>query len=188
MFVEPGNVQEQLAAEFGASQRYRDSSRQLVFDRSDAPLHNSDAAMLAYRAIARWLDAVTFPPISESLAIEDAVPVTDVVQSTRPVRSGPDSCAATVATLPPSHSAVEPLLFLNTLVFTARLNNCQKDGRIQCRSLTLRSFDCELSSSRLRLLPYSHRYLLGCPCARAGLCASQQLVSRQRSHAKGTCQ
>ena len=54
-------------------------SRTLVLQSPDEPLHHRDASVFADGAVSRRLDALSFDPASECLAIENAVPVADDV-------------------------------------------------------------------------------------------------------------
>ena len=79
MFVVPVNIRKKLVAECITAQRYEHSTSAFLFDRPDETFNDGDAAVLADGAIARRLDALTFHPASERVAIEDAVSVTDDV-------------------------------------------------------------------------------------------------------------
>lgn len=54
-------------------------SSAFVFQCEDQPLHHGDAAVFADGSVAGWLDAFTFHPASECIAMENAVPVADDV-------------------------------------------------------------------------------------------------------------
>ena len=79
MFVVPIGERKKLAARLLTTQRDQHSSRALDLHRLDHALNHSDAAVLTDCSIARRLDAPTFDPAAEALAVEDAVPVTDDV-------------------------------------------------------------------------------------------------------------
>ena len=77
--VVPTCETKELTTQLLAAHRYDDSTSTLVLERENESLNDSDAAVLANRAIARRLDAGAFDPAPKRFAVEDAISVANDV-------------------------------------------------------------------------------------------------------------
>jgi hypothetical protein len=79
ILVVPIDEGKNLVAELVTAQRDEDSSRAFIFNGPDHTLNDSDTAVFANGTISRWLNALAVDPLSESVTVQDPIPVTDDV-------------------------------------------------------------------------------------------------------------